>query len=315
MISVGLSIRDAFRAPRQKLAAQPGLLSSVTKVKPDMLLTDAGIAGGDREAASSWLAGALAPPGDPGHDAKAADRLASRVRAVTPEIWPADLSAELETFRRMPQVTFPLSVQEIAVLVCSDTPDGLLAGVWNAIGLTGGDLSRVRYLADPGGPLGPVRGNALVVRVSGMDAGSASGFQQAMGGLGTLGRDLLGAGGLSPEEEFRFYLSGGFKAAIPYLIGLAEGLASLPEAGPVRAFVLHETSQQSPPIELPLRKMAPRRVREELAALTGQPSKAAPPTDFLDGYAYEQTSDGWQLTPFGVGLKALFGMPSPGLGP
>ena len=32
------------------------------------------------------------------------------------------------------------------------------------------------------------------------------------------------SGQLVKGEEFRFYLSGGFKAAIPYLIGLAEAV-------------------------------------------------------------------------------------------
>jgi len=149
--------------------------------------------------------------------------------------------------------------------------------------------------------------------VPGLDAGREEGFREAMRGLGLLGRGLLDSGEIGAEEPFRFYLSGGFKAAIPYLIGLAEGLASLPETGPVDAYVLHDTGREHPPILLPLRRMAPERVQSELRALTEAPSAAAPDTDYLDGYAYRETRDGWCLTAFGVGLKALFKVPPPGI--
>jgi hypothetical protein len=134
-----------------------------------------------------------------------------------------------------------------------------------------------------------------------------------MGGLGLLGRNLLDTAGLEDRERFRFYLSGGFKAAIPYLIGLAEGLASMPEAGPVEAFVLHETAKESAPIRLPLRRIAAERVWRELSGLSETSISAEPASDYLDGYAYEEVPGGWRLTAFGVGLKALFGEPPPGL--
>ena len=43
----------------------------------------------------------------------------------------------------------PLRRQTWPILVCSDTPIGLVAGLWNAVALAGGDLGRVRYLAVP----------------------------------------------------------------------------------------------------------------------------------------------------------------------
>jgi hypothetical protein len=134
------------------------------------------------------------------------------------------VSGELKTLARIPGTGYPLSRADTAVLACSDTSGGLLAGRWNAIALTGGDLSRVRYLGCPDAPLGPVRGHALVVRVPGLDAGEEDGFRRAMGGLGTLGRNLLQSGELRRGEPILFCLTGGYKATMPYLIGLAEGL-------------------------------------------------------------------------------------------
>src|SRR5213079_381353 len=105
----------------------------------------------------------------------------------------------------------------------------LIGALWNALALTGGDLRRVRYLSQPTTALGDpgrVRGHALMVRVTGMDAGNEPGFRKAMGGLGHLGCHLLGREELGYDpphprvtgvaEEFRVHLSGGFKAAIPY---------------------------------------------------------------------------------------------------
>jgi hypothetical protein len=60
--------------------------------------------------------------------------------------------------------------------------------------------------------------------------------------------------------------------------------------------------------------MAPGMVKKELADLTEEPSWVARRSDFLDGYAYDETSAGWRLTAFGAGLKALFRIPPPGLG-
>ena len=57
------------------------------------------------------------------------------------------------------------------------------------------------------------------------DAADETGFRRAMAGLGLLARRIFESGQLVKGEEFRFYLSGGFKAAIPYLIGLAEAVA------------------------------------------------------------------------------------------
>jgi hypothetical protein len=310
VISVGVSVLDALAAPYRTLAGHDELLSAVARAKPHDLLTAQGIGKGDRGEASSWLAAALAPVGDTGRDPQKVQALSDVSQAVRPGSWPHDISAELDTFARLPQPRLPLSAGDIAILVCSDTPEGLLAGLWNAVALTEGDLYRVRYLASPGTRPGPVRGAAVVVRVPGMDAADGSGFRQAMGGLGTLGRNLLRSGDLAKDEPFRFYLSGGFKAAVPYLIGLAEGLRSCDPRRSVEAVVLHETALKgAPPIQLPLRHLIPDQIQDELSGFDGHGIRASLPTPaLLNGYAYEIRGGKCYLTAFGEGLRALFGV-------
>jgi hypothetical protein len=139
-----------------------------------------------------------------------------------------------------------------------------------------------------------------------LDAGDERGFREAMRGLGVLGRDLFDL--TSAEgDAFRFYLSGGFKAAIPYLIGLAEGLRSLPGPRQVDAFVLHDTApRSSAPIKLPLRHMNSGLVDQQLEGFKNGWQRRPPAPAFLEGYAYETTESGCKLTAFGEGLRVLF---------
>jgi len=147
-------------------------------------------------------------------------------------------------------------------------------------------------------------------RVKGLDAAWESGFRDAMKGLGTLGRRLLDSPDIGQDDGYRFYLSGGFKAAIPYLIGLAEGMRSAGGNREVDAYVLHETGGAGA-IRLPLRRMIAAQVAEELSLFdedTGL-SKQLPKPALLNGYAYECDGISFRLTPFGVGLRALFPLP------
>lgn len=241
-----------------------------------------------------------------GQDPARADRLTQLSTQVTPSRWPARVSAELSTFATVGQIRTGLPPGDVAVLLTSDTSAGLNAALWNGLALTGGDLDKVRYRPDPGGTtsFAPSRGCAVICRVPGLDAGNSSGFTQAMGYLGSLGRSLLDHVH-NDGEEFAFYLSGGFKATIPYLIGLAEGVRSLTRA-PVRAWVLHDTTDTR--IELPLRRLSKPVVNRELTSFNGGVSTVKPETNQLDGYAYEQVGRGWELTAFGAGLRNLYGL-------
>jgi hypothetical protein len=336
LISVGLSVRDALAKPRGKLGDKKGLVDAILAERPNELLACFGIRDEHRDEASDWLAAALAAPDEPGRDPAKATRLAEVAATIGPELWPDEFSAEIETFARVQRAGHLLSPDDVAVLICSDTPRGLLAGAWNALALTGAALARIRYLPEPDTSLGAVRGRALLVRVPGMDAGDEPGFRRAMGGLGRLARHLFESGCLNKDEPFRFYLSGGFKAAIPYLIGMAEAVRSvdrtclrdlgaeklMPDNGPWRvdAYVLHETAgRDTPAIRLPLRLLDADAVRYELTGFDAhrrRPGKPSPA--LLNGYAYEAIGRPGQevygLTAFGEGLRELFGVRYEGYG-
>jgi hypothetical protein len=307
-ISVGLGVVEEFLAdPWRRLgSSRPELAETIDRSGAARLV--AGQAAGNSQAASRWLAQRLGPP-SPAHE-----RLAELARQIRPDLWPKEASAELQTFAGAAHSQV-LARDDIAILLATDTVDGLAAALWNAVALVGGDLGRVRYLADPADRPTGVRGCAVMVRVPSLDARNHRGFRIAMGGLGRLGRNLVGVPGeqgvTNPGEPFRFYLSGGFKAAIPYLIGLAEALRSLERGHPVEAFVLHETTDADP-IPLPLRRLPAELVRSELAGFDqdGHYPEQERTTNFLEGYAYEKGEQGWELTAFGEGLRVLFG-PSP----
>ena len=306
LISVGLSVIASLRNPARWLPGDPGLVTVISQERPAELLEHAG-SGRDLGQASGWLAAALSSPAA----GREAATLSALVKAIRPDRWPASISGELKTLARIPAAGYPLSPADTAILIGSDTPEGMAAGIWNAIALTGGDLARVRYLPRPDLPLGSVRGQALVVRVPGLDAGDEDGFRSAMGGLGALGRNLCRSADQRRGEPFIFCLTGGFKATMPYLIGLAEGVRSLDAGHPVDAFVLHETAgPQAPPIRLPLRRLIASQVEQELSGFDRSGSRAtAPSPSLLNGYAYETTTNGrCTLTAFGEGLRALFGV-------
>jgi hypothetical protein len=191
----------------------------------------------------------------------------------------------------------------------------LRAGLWNAAALVDGDLARIRYAADPQQATPPAVGQVLIVRVPGMDAGTQAGFVQAMRGLGRLAKRLLDRAHPPAPEALRCYLSGGYKAAIPYLIGLVEWIWSAGWDGDVEAFVLHETTDAL--IPLPLRRI-PRDLAVE-ALSTGWDTAgahASHPHPALTGYAYDWDAvhQVWKLTPFGEGMREVFGFADPGLG-
>lgn len=304
LVSVGITVLEFLADPHHHLGpAYEDLAETIQASRAERVIAEQ--IDPDNQAASRWLAERLdMPTGERGP-------LAELVRRIQPQRWPAKVSAELETFTRA-GASYPLSRNDIAVLLATDTIRGLTAALWNAVALTAGDLAYVRYVATPAEMLEGFRGCAVVVRVPGLDARTRRGFRIAMGGLGRLGRNLIGSAGeegvSNAGESFRFYLSGGFKAAIPYLIGLAEALRSLEGAHPVEAFVLHETTDADP-IPFPLRRLPAELVRSELAGfdLEGRHSQE-PKSDLLEGYAYEQVGGGgWELTAFGEGLRELFG--------
>jgi hypothetical protein len=332
IISTGLSVLRALEDPRRELQPDARLRDAVIAAAPCRLLADAGIGhlASDRGRASEWIAAAVADAGS-----AAGRKLRDTARAIRPQDWPLRVSAELDTFSRLsPRRSFALGRKDIAVLICSDTADGLLAGVWNAAAIADGDIGRVRYVPDLGVPFSAelkktLRGSVVIARVAGLDAGD-EGFRGAMRGLGLLARRLFASGTLERNEEFQFILSGGFKASIPYLIGLAEtirsvddeclrdlgvpGLTPVTEPYPVTAWVQHETADlDAPPIRLPLRRLVAEAARQEVSGYDEQGKRTRQlGATLLDGYAYDVKKKfggkkEYVLTPFGEGLRAFLG--------
>ena len=317
VISVGVSLLDALRDRRRAGAGRTDQVDSLIPAlkrspRPGDLFDDVRVT--TTEEAGRWLASALAGPDGPDHDPNAASTLTERAQRFRPDLWPREFSAELTTFAACPISNVPVGPDDTTVLICSDTLVGLLAGLWNAAALTGGDLTRIRYLPAPDTLPATLRGTVLITRVPGMDAASEAGFVAAMRHLGTLARKLWERTS-KDKEQFEFYLSGGFKAAIPYLIGIAEGLRSLEGDRTVRAWVLHDTTDR--PIRLPLRRIDPDLVRHELSDFRGDDLKSwgLLNSAILEGYAYEQDRhrDVARLTPFGAALQTLFDLPPRGL--
>jgi len=248
-------------------------------------------------AAASQLAGWFPPSGFPPQP------LRDLVDEVRPQHWSEKVTAELQTLHALGALR-PLPAQDIAVLVASDTTDGLTAALWNALALTGNpDL--VRFLPDPESPLAPPAGGVLIARIPGLEVSSDSGFRRAMRNLGALGRNLLFSHCPGEDEEFRFCLSGGYKATIPYLIGMAEAMRS--SHSRVTAHIQHESTVDSA-IRLPLRVLPAEHVRRELDGFDVDGCATAVPYDrILEGYAYERDNLGYRLTGFGEGLRILVG--------
>ena len=331
LISVGTSILDSLDDP-SKLLGKGGLSKRIASAEPSKFLLHNGrIPDTDKEGASRWIVSALASPDDAAYDGNRADALAEVTKTIQPELWPNDFSAEIETLFKV-GTRRPVPDKDIVLLICSDTSRGLIAGIWNALALTGGKVSKAMYLPAPStsGPrLGKARGRVVIARVPGMDAGDNQGFCDAMGILGDLARDLFKYGHLQPGEEFQFGLSGGYKASTPYLIGMAEAVMSVDKARldelsvghlmptdgsryPVKAYVVHETTLD--PIPLPLRRLRPDIVHDELAGFdTAGERKGLPTYTALEGYAYDafgpRGNETCKLTPFGAGLREFFGVP------
>ncbi|MFC7330505.1 hypothetical protein [Marinactinospora rubrisoli] len=250
------------------------------------------------------------------------------LRAATAEFgvhhWPSSISAELTTLARHADeksAKLPEKVRagadDIVVLIASDTPGALRVALWDAIALTDGDLSRVRYLHEPDEVYEEARGQVLIARLPGMDVGNSQGFRTAMRHLGTLGRHLIDvlAG---REQDYVFHLTGGYKAAGFYLLGIAQGMRGLTrvetggqrEVGSVRAVVIHESSDGY--IDIPVRRLDPEVVDAELryAGADGVYVRNPPRPRQLDGYAYQAEHEReWRTTPFGEGLRTLMQIP------
>ncbi|WP_150245251.1 hypothetical protein [Nocardiopsis quinghaiensis] len=242
---------------------------------------------------------------------QARENLESLVQEIGLDEWPRTISAELTSLasnrRGNHQVQADGNNDETVLLVASDTGRGLRAALFNALAMTGGDIDRVDYLptTDSTARFGP--GRVVIVRLPGLDAEDNDRFLGAMRQLGSLGphfKELL----RHPESTCRFHLTGGFRVAIPFLIGFAEALRCL-YGSRISAHAQYEFSASPRSIELPLSSPRTDDLEGRLAGsgddgyFVGEPPHGA----VWEGFAYEYLPDElqWRLTPFGTALREL----------
>ncbi|GLU49434.1 hypothetical protein [Nocardiopsis ansamitocini] len=259
-------------------------------------------------------------------DTAEAKELDADIAVLRPELFLSGASAELaslahpgspDTLQLPPHVRAGL--HDVVVLIPSDTAVGTRAALWNALALTGGDRSRVDYLASPKDASEPAHGRVLIAPVPGLDLLHGGDLSRAMRHIGTLGSRLIDtlAG---PGHRYVFHLTGGYRAPLPYLIGLAEGMRSLrsrngaehAEVASVSARMMHE-SRRERLIPVPLRDLPYALVKEVFREADEHPESFAArgaQNDDLEGYVYQRVNRRFELTPFGEGLRALFTEPA-----
>ncbi|WP_017580429.1 hypothetical protein [Nocardiopsis valliformis] len=242
---------------------------------------------------------------------QAREELESLVQEICPDQWPRSISAELTSLaanrRGDHQIPVGGNNDETVLLIASDTGPGLRAALFNALAMTGGDVDRVDYLPTMGSPLTLGPGRVAIVRLPGLDAEDTDRFLGAMRRLGALGphfEELL----RNPESTCRFHLTGGFRVAMPFLLGFAEALRSL-YGGRITAHAQYEFSALPRSIELPLSSPRTDALNGRLAGSRDDGYfEDDPPGDAVwEGFAYEYLPEEsrWRLTPFGMALREL----------
>ncbi|MBN1173568.1 MAG: hypothetical protein JXA67_15465 [Micromonosporaceae bacterium] len=308
LVTVGTTARTYVADPRGERDPIPTLLNGNGDLRDHQFLRV-------DEYQPQQAADLLRRLADGGPDAVALARRA--VDAAGVAMWPTFATAESTT---LATVTGHATVggDDLVILIATDTVPGLLSAFWNAALLLRGDFGRLDYLDDP--PITwddrdeqrlKVRGRLLVARIRGLDLSRAEDPGEAMRRLGHLGRLVLES--TNADERIVVHPSGGYKATIPFIIGIAEGMRSVRVAQDgkppqVEASVVHEDSKPPRKIDMPLRRFKTASVTAELRVFgTSRRSTLKPSGDALEGYAYNREGNHWTLTPFGEGFLALIG--------
>lgn len=240
---------------------------------------------------------------------EAREELDLLLRSICPEQWPRTISAELTSLAADPARAGDHLVHkdETVFLIASDTGRGLRAALFNALGMTEGDADRVDYLPDPASRVQTGPGRVAVIRLPGLDAQNDEEFLSAMHQLGAFGNRIKGLM-RNPESTCRFHLTGGFRVAMPFLMGFAQALRSL-YGGRVSAHAQYEFSESLRSIELPLSSPPADDLKGKLVGADKEGFfQGRPPQDAVwAGFAYERLKEQrqWRLTPFGMALREL----------
>jgi hypothetical protein len=119
---------------------------------------------------------------------------------------------------------------EAFVLIASDTDEGLRAATLVAAQYA--DEHTLRYIAEPtaAGHLRIEPGEVRIVRIPDLDLGKKQPTDRTWFSLGTVGHVIQTTARMPPAGsrwEVVLHLTGGYKAMIPYLLVMAEGIKSV----------------------------------------------------------------------------------------
>ena len=244
-------------------------------------------------------------------EGQAREALEDLVEEISPDLWPRDVSAELASLAADrggdPRLEVGGEIDETVLLIASDTGRGLRAALFNALAITGGDVDRVDYLPTPDSTFRVEHGQVAIVRLPGLDAQNNEQFLRAMRELSAFG-PFFEEALRNPESTCRFHLTGGFRVAMPFLLGFAQALRSL-HGGRISAHAQYEFSSSPRSIELPLSSPPIDDLAGKLAGFDGSGYSARRPPEegVWEGFAYDYLTDRrqWRLTPFGMALREL----------
>ena len=226
-----------------------------------------------------------------------------------------DASAELSSIRRQAAT----DGTDSALLLASDTAEGLAAAYWVALWLAQNlNVPRIRFTHDAATDWQRPDGPTIYVAVlPGLNAATAADFTRGMLALGPIGMQLWDWADPDQEEErIVFHLSGGYKASIPFLTAVAETLRSFeasrrptPIGGlslfvprRVHAVILHESADSAHGlqalIDVPMRVPKLDRLRWFFDAIR-RPESPGTVEEFHGWLALPDAAGTPQLTPLG----------------
>lgn len=227
------------------------------------------------------------------------------------------LCGEWESVNTISQLRSTLDGGTAYVLLGTDTDDGLRAAVLVAARYIPG--RELRYIDDPREGMVIEPHTVNVCRVPGLDLRSSVPECDTWEALGAVGKAAAATAVSAVPDRWDvvLHLSGGYKALIPYLLVMAEGIASVIEytTGDVgdrrptlRAVALHEDNPGNV-VDLPVRVLSDPLYRAVLDLKKAVDPTGRVPTgnrwDLLLGSAIERDGAVRRLSPLGTILAAV----------
>lgn len=225
------------------------------------------------------------------------------------------LGAEGESIARRQASAEPqwrLGPDDEIVLLATDTAAGVVAAVmtvllsdrWPVLQLVTADAVSVQDITH-GAPVSR-RPTGIICVVQGMSAGSPQGIEGSSAALTTALRRTAATHeqDVSQPEQLIVEFSGGYKAAIPFLLHLLEYLQSIPSDRLVASLSLWFRHENEPDrwLRAPLRRLDPAALYEHWLELDDVAHGGCPSTETLKGFGWFPDTG---LTSIGRGALTL----------